>query len=93
MPRRHKRWTPEEDDLLAEFYPRHGGAWSGWAKLMPDRLPTPNDIYKRMTRLKELDAQIDFDAERALDALPTAQVMRLRRLLKENEEDGHAEGD
>ena len=30
-------WTPEEDALMREYYPRHGAVWEGWALLLPHR--------------------------------------------------------
>lgn len=31
------RWTPEEDAVVRENYPSHGGAWDGWSRLLPGR--------------------------------------------------------
>ena len=31
------RWTPDEDALLREYYPRHGPKWEGWEMLLPRR--------------------------------------------------------
>ena len=46
-----RKWTAEEDALIREYYPKHGGLWDGWARLMPDRCPTENDLYVRAHRL------------------------------------------
>ena len=31
------RWTPEEDQVVRENYPVHGGSWDGWERLLPGR--------------------------------------------------------
>lgn len=31
------RWTPEEDAMLREHFPRHGAGWGGWAEVLPGR--------------------------------------------------------
>lgn len=36
-PSRHKRWTPDEDELLRELYPEHGPSWDGWRRVIPTR--------------------------------------------------------
>lgn len=32
-----KRWTPEEDAVVLEHYPRRGMKWDGWDELLPRR--------------------------------------------------------
>lgn len=49
--RRWRRWTEAEDALIREHYPEHGGAWLGWAKLMPERMPTRRDMNRRACTL------------------------------------------
>lgn len=36
-PSRQKRWTPNEDELLREHYPKHGPSWDGWRRVLPTR--------------------------------------------------------
>ena len=31
------RWTPEEDQVVRENYPVHGGSWDGWERVLPGR--------------------------------------------------------
>lgn len=38
-------WTAHEDAVLREHYPKHGGAWSGWESLLPNR--TTGAIHMR----------------------------------------------
>lgn len=45
--RRWRRWTAEEDALIREHYPEMGARWNGWARLMPDRMPTYDDLAHR----------------------------------------------
>lgn len=45
--RRWRRWTAYEDALIREHYPERGACWSGWARLMPDRMPTRDDVTHR----------------------------------------------
>ena len=47
MDRRWRRWTPDEDAAIREHYPEHGARWNGWARLMPDRMPTHDDVAHR----------------------------------------------
>ena len=47
LTRAWRRWTSEEDALIREHYPEMGGGWSGWARLMPDRLPTRDSVVHR----------------------------------------------
>jgi len=42
-----RRWTPDEDDLIREHYPERGARWRGWADMMPERLPTYDDVAHR----------------------------------------------
>lgn len=49
--RKWRRWTKDEDDLIRKYYPIHGGTWDGWAKLMPERKPTENDLHSRAHKL------------------------------------------
>ena len=49
--RKWRRWTAEEDDLIRRYYPKHGGVWDGWARLMPERCPTENDLHARAHKL------------------------------------------
>lgn len=46
-----RRWTDAEDALIREHYPEHGGRWTGWARLMPDRMPTYDDVIHRAQRI------------------------------------------
>jgi len=32
-----RRWSVEEDGLLASFYPTHGAMWEEWKNYLPDR--------------------------------------------------------
>ncbi len=45
--RKWQRWTPEQDALIREYYPEMGGRWNGWARLMPERMPTHDDVIHR----------------------------------------------
>ena len=45
--RQWRRWTDAEDALIRKHYPEHGGAWRGWARLMPERMPTRDDVNHR----------------------------------------------
>lgn len=49
--RKWRKWTQEEDDLIREYYPTHGAAWSKWQKLMPERMPNEDDLHTRANRL------------------------------------------
>ena len=49
--RKWRRWTEQEDALIREHYPEHGALWDGWAKLMPERNPTKDDIHNRAHKL------------------------------------------
>jgi hypothetical protein len=49
--RKWRRWTEQEDELIREHYPEHGGVWDGWARLMPERCPTENDLHARAHKL------------------------------------------
>ena len=41
------RWTDREDEAIRTFYPIVGGRWKGWAKLMPDRMPSYDSVIHR----------------------------------------------
>ena len=45
--RRWRRWTEAEDALIREHYPECGGSWGGWARLMPERMPSRDDVNHR----------------------------------------------
>lgn len=44
-------YTKREDDLIRRFYPVIGSRWSGWARLMPDRMPSHDTIAHRAKTL------------------------------------------
>ena len=46
-----RRWTPEEDAQIREHYPEKGARWAGWARLMPERMPTFDDVAHRARAL------------------------------------------
>lgn len=83
MPRKHTRWTEEEDELIREHYPEHGGVWDGWSELMPERMPTPETIYARAYAIRRADRQALERAEAAVGALSHECRERLAGLVSD----------
>lgn len=84
--RRWARWTDEEDDAIRRFYPIVGGRWRGWARLMPDRMPS-NDVIAHRAKALGVKCRSKFSY-----GMGKAEAERLAESMMRGEA-GHGDGD